>query len=218
MVTVSDHSYDICIKGICQSPGCGTAVCNAPGPHFTLPDTNQRLCYNDSQSIPCPSEGEEFYGQDAQYGWDVSNTSEERFGRDTSAIDQPIVIDNVTGLVWQGCTAGLFGDTCASGSVITLNWAAALAYCDSLSWGDYTDWRLPDRYELESIVDAGRVNPAIEMTAFPATLSSSFWSSSSGAYHGTVAWGVNFNNGDVVSYGKDGKGDSTYARCVRGGP
>jgi hypothetical protein len=32
-----------------------------------VPDTGQTRCYNDSVEIPCPAEGQAFYGQDANY-------------------------------------------------------------------------------------------------------------------------------------------------------
>ena len=34
---------------------------------YTLPDTGQTKCYDNSGEIPCPAPGERFYGQDAQY-------------------------------------------------------------------------------------------------------------------------------------------------------
>ncbi len=32
-----------------------------------VPDTGQSKCYNATVEIPCPSSGQPFYGQDAQY-------------------------------------------------------------------------------------------------------------------------------------------------------
>jgi hypothetical protein len=34
---------------------------------YPLPDPGQTICYDDTQEIICPSPGEDFYGQDAQY-------------------------------------------------------------------------------------------------------------------------------------------------------
>ena len=34
---------------------------------YQVVDTGQTQCYDDSNAIPCPEEGEPFYGQDAQY-------------------------------------------------------------------------------------------------------------------------------------------------------
>lgn len=32
-----------------------------------VPDTGQTKCYNNTVEIPCPSSGQPFYGQDANY-------------------------------------------------------------------------------------------------------------------------------------------------------
>jgi len=34
---------------------------------FPIPDTGQTKCYDNEKEIPCPKEGEPFYGQDANY-------------------------------------------------------------------------------------------------------------------------------------------------------
>ncbi|MBW2276802.1 MAG: DUF1566 domain-containing protein, partial [Deltaproteobacteria bacterium] len=134
-----------------------------------LSDTGQRLCYSDVNSIDCPGPGEAFYGQDSQYGWDTSFEPSARFTRDSSATAEPVVIDHVTGNTWQGCARGLTGAECSVGNVTTSPWSEAAPYCEGLSWGGHSDWRLPDRWELESIVDLGTFDPAIDTTAFPAT-------------------------------------------------
>ncbi len=128
---------------------------------------------------------------------------------------EPVVTDNVTGMMWQGCAAGLSGSDCATGSAGTYVWQGALAYCDDLSWAGYTDWRLPDSHELQSIVDFGSSSPAIDQNAFPQTPSSFFWSSSSWALAPSNACYVNFANGLVPG---DLKVYAYYVRCVRSGP
>ncbi|MBI5525838.1 MAG: DUF1566 domain-containing protein [Deltaproteobacteria bacterium] len=85
------------------------------------------------------------------------------------------------------------------------------------------DWRLPDRYELRSIADYGRVSPSIDATTFPATPNNYFWRStaapvgSSSSYAGgpTNAWVVDFDVGNVANFDKT---NTYYVRCVRGGP
>jgi hypothetical protein len=155
VTTPTDYSYDICSGGTCVSPGtCGDATCNAPGPNWTIPDTNQRLCYNDGISIACPGtpgtagcETTAFCGEDAQYGWDVTCATCPRFARTSGA--EPVVVDNVTGLLWIGCSAGQTGDSCTS-TATALIWRDALTHCDGRSWGGYSDWRLPNRYDRVS--------------------------------------------------------------------
>jgi hypothetical protein len=165
--------------------------------------------------MTCPASGEAFYGQDSQYGWDTLHAESERFTRDTSVENQPVVLDNVTGITWQGCEAGLSGDVCAAGSAVTTTWQSAVAYCDSLDWGGYQDWHLPDPYELDSIVDLGTGAPSIDPAAFPATPSEWYWASSSYATDPNSAWGVNFVMGHV-GYGT--KDIHDLVRCARGGP
>ena len=78
------------------------------------------------------------------------------------------VSDTTTGLMWQKATAPG-----------TYTWQQALAYCENLVLpaGGYSDWRLPDRNELQSLVDYSRYNPAINTTYFPNTVASYYWSS-----------------------------------------
>ena len=191
VVTTPDRRYDICVAGVCVSPGCGDSTCNAPGPHFPLADTDERTCSNGSTgTIACPASGQAYYGQDAQYGWDTLHPESERFTRSLSVASQPLVLDNVTGLTWQGCAAGLTGSDCATGQFATYAWQDAVAYCDALDWGGYQDWHLPDPYELDSIVDAGPTG--FDTTAFPAASKNGnfYWSSSSAANRSTDAWGA----------------------------
>ncbi len=95
------------------------------------------------------------------------------------------VTDPRTGLMWQQETA--------SGK----NWQAALEYAEALALAGYDDWRLPNVEELQSIVDYGRYNPAIDATAFPGTVSSYYWSSTTYAYGNYYAWCVYFDFGGV---------------------
>jgi len=111
------------------------------------------------------------------------------------------VTDNVTGLVWQKQDDGLVRD-----------WYNAGHYCDSLSLGGYTDWRLPNEYELQGIVNYGRYNPAIDPTYFPGTKSERYWSSSTLAATSNFAWFVHFYGGDVYFSHKT---YASYVRCVR---
>lgn len=215
VVTKPDRSYDICVSGQCVSPGCGDASCNPPGPHFPLADTNQRQCYSDSAQISCPPQGQDFFGQDAQHGWDVSHDASLRYERMTSEANQPIVRDNVTGLEWQGCLAGVWGSSCEKGKAKVIPWNDAVEYCDKLKWLGHEDWRLPDPHELSSIIDSGRHSPALEPTVFPGAPILELWSLSSRADDSNQVWRVDFERGSV-NY--DFKKSRNQIRCVRGGP
>jgi len=218
-----DGSYDFCIDGVCRSPGSG-ADCNAPGPHFPLADTNQRSCYSNTGTITCPMSGQPFYGQDAQYGWDATHDESLRFTRRKGTSDQYLVRDHVTGLEWQGCPAGLSGSGCTKGTELYYTWSEALVHCENLMWGGYTDWHLPDPYEIDSIIDVSRMDQEINAAAFPG-VQWWFWSSSSYEWNTSYAWFMNFGFGTLdngywspgSSYETD-KSHQGSVLCVRNGP
>ena len=158
-----------------------------------LPDTGIELCYNDTQEVECPTSGEPFYGQDAQYSKNPMSFTDRGDGT---------VTDNVTGLTWQ-----------QEDDYVTRTWYEAIDYCERLVLADHTDWRLPDEYELQGIVDYGRYNPSIDTTYFPRTASFWYWSSSTCADDLDDAWVVYFYFGDAQ---KNYKHFHRYVRCVRG--
>jgi hypothetical protein len=110
------------------------------------------------------------------------------------------VTDNVTGLMWQQAVQ----------EAMYYTWAQAVAYCPTLTLAGHSDWRLPTRIELLSIVDFGR-DPAINTTYFLST-STYLWSSSPLARSSSNAWYVNFSDGN--SYYVDVSGTNNF-RCVR---
>lgn len=72
------------------------------------------------------------------------------------------VSDHATGLMWQKADDGT-----------ARNWQEALAYAEKLDLNGYTDWRLPNAKELQSIVDYSRspqttnsaaIDPVFEIT------------------------------------------------------
>jgi len=77
-----------------------------------------------------------------------------------------------------------------------------------------TDWRLPSKHELTSIVNNSKVGPSIDAAYFPNTQSSYYWSSSPYAGGKFFAWFVSFYDGYA---GLNNKNDSRYIRLVRTG-
>ncbi|MDX1960647.1 MAG: DUF1566 domain-containing protein [Leptospiraceae bacterium] len=77
-----------------------------------------------------------------------------------------------------------------------------------------TNWRVPTRDELFTLVDNSRINPVINITYFPNTQSNNYWSSTTYAPLTISAWVVNFNGGGLIDSNKTN--NIFYVRCVSG--
>jgi hypothetical protein len=91
--------------------------------------------------------------------------------------------------------------------------ASAITYCADLVLDGKSDWRLPTRIELMSIVDYERAAPLVDPAVFPWTAAEDHWSSSTLASDPTQAWFVGFRDGVV---GTESVEFALAARCVRG--
>jgi hypothetical protein len=105
------------------------------------------------------------------------------------------VTDISTGLMWQSAPAG------------PMVWEAAISYCEGLSLGGHDDWRLPNRNELQSLVDYNRYD--VDYNRYDYV----YWSSTISADFFNNAWLVSFGYG----VGYNVKSLSYYVRAVRGG-
>lgn len=112
------------------------------------------------------------------------------------------VSDPSTGLMWQQESAG------------KMTYEDAVSYCKNLTLGGYNDWRAPSVEELFCLANRSRGKPAIDTNAFPDTMSSFYWSSTTHAYYTNFAWGVSFYYGYVCS---NYKSNAYYVRAVRSG-
>jgi hypothetical protein len=123
---------------------------------------------------------------------------------DTSA--PGVVIDNVTGLMWQHPRSkGSFSQ------------ADGIALCRDLQLAGYADWRLPTRIELVSIVDFTRSSPALDPSAFPddgydGSHWTGDWTSSAPGFSLGSAWYVGCGLGESF-YGVSS--EPHRIRCVR---
>jgi hypothetical protein len=136
---------------------------------------------------------------------------------DNSFIDNGngTITDASTGLMWQQVTAPSSPEELTpTGRYGRYTWEQALMYCENLTLAGHSDWRLPNRNELQSIVDYSRYNPAIDTTFFPDTVAAPYWSSTTRANDTSGAWYVSFYDGLVSIYSKY---NDIYVRAVRGG-
>ncbi|NDY55129.1 DUF1566 domain-containing protein [Desulfovibrio sulfodismutans] len=158
---------------------------------YTLPGTGQTACYDNVLLLsPCPTAGQPFYGQDGNYPGSPP----------AYAASGEVVADTVTGLGWQKADDG-----------VSRYLEEARAYCEGLTLGGYSDWRLPTRMELLTIVDASRAAPATN----PVFTSGNgkYWTTTLQAGDASEGWSVRFSDG-LASY--DGISNPYLVRCVRG--
>jgi len=188
----------------------------------TIPDTGQDLCYDwervmcdewhlegynqvcDSEPY-CPSEGEDFYGQDGSYSIHPPDLTL----MDNATADGR-VRDNVTGLMWEQKTL--------ENEPMLHTFDDAVAYCEDLSLGGYSDWRMPTRKEYSTLLNSGRVSPALDTDYFPYYTTEEqdafyYWTAS--AYHDDPqqVWTM------LLAFGLIDKKPTTgrhKVRCVRG--
>jgi hypothetical protein len=122
------------------------------------------------------------------------------------------ISDKNTGLMWQQLPP-----------TEKKTWEQALSYCENLTLGNKSDWRMPNQKELRSLVDYSKANPSIHTTYFPNTFTDDiFWSSTTNASTTNLAWGIKFEYGnDIFGYKQfsglfSGNG-KYYIRAVRTG-
>ncbi len=112
------------------------------------------------------------------------------------------ITDNLTTLVWQKIT---YSDS--------ITWEQALTYADTLTFDGFTDWRLPNIKELQSINNESLINPSISTTFFPTIGTNKFWSSTTLPNQTSKAWYL-FTQFGITTY--DPKTFRHYIICVRG--
>ena len=112
-----------------------------------------------------------------------------------------VVVDRVTGLIWQRNLPDKF-----------YTFEAAERQCAGLELAGHHDWRLPSRIELVSLLDTTRIQPSIDMAAFPGTPIDWFWTASPAADSPSAAWYVYFYFGYPKT---DDRTNSFSVRCVR---
>ncbi len=136
------------------------------------------------------------------------------------------VTDNLTGLMWmQDANAGNDCDGADTGTETWANALASAAACNAgAGFAGYTDWRLPNVRELQSLAHYGVYSPAVPNTAgtakwsagdpFDNVQSNYYWSGTTYAGYTTYAWGVRLSSGYV---GNASKATTGYVWPVRGG-
>lgn len=182
----------------------------------SFPATGQTTCWNTAGAvISCDGTGQD---GDLQRGAALAYIDN---GDGT-------ITDPNTNLMWEKPS---WGDSSVHERTNGYTWEAAYSIKIAALNADggfagFTDWRLPNRRELESIIDLGGARPPVstacntgcEDLCLGVTCSCTFpglyWSSSTDARSPESAWIVNFDVGSVSTINKS---FGAYVRAVRGG-
>jgi YD repeat-containing protein len=200
------------------------ATTSGTGSQSKLPHTGitELQCYaaGSNALISCSSPGAiALSGAGKQDGM-YTNLNPMSYSAVGSYTNEECVKDKVTGLMWEGKTAGGLR---AGGNTYT-NWgdgrsgdaSTYAAAVNAMALCSYTDWRLPTVDELETLVDVSKPapGPTIRTDWFVNTASAIYWTSWLYLNNPNDAWGVGFDSGGVDGYGYDRFGS---VRLVRGG-
>ena len=156
---------------------------------YVIVDTGQHKCFSNTSEIIFPQPGEAFYGQDAQ---SQANTPSYRDNGDGT------VTDLNTGLMWQQDPGG------------KMTYGQALRGASTFRLAGYTDWRLPNAKELQSIVDYTRSPATTNSAAIDPFFSTSEITNEGGAADYPFFWSstthANFAGGRSAVYIGFGRG------------
>ena len=169
-------------------------------------------CTNLTYTLGAAGPGLLSTGQITSYSFGDDGYYQNTLKRSYTDNENGTITDNVTGLIYQKCSAGqgtTIGD-CNTGIATTYIWSDAKAYCQSLNLAG-KNWRLPNVNELVNLVDYSKSNTFIDTNIFPNTKPQSYWSLTTLPQDISSAWIVLFDYGYLLfSYNTN----NYYVRCV----
>lgn len=136
---------------------------------------------------------------------------------DFHVFDDGTVAHLKTGLIWKRCAEGQrWNGARCDGTPQLVSWGGALQLSVQASDAGAVDWRVPNRKELESLVEFCGHSPAINLVQFPDTPAERFWTSTTFVDTPSRAWDVYFSDGYSGASGKSA--DLLHVRLVRTAP
>jgi hypothetical protein len=148
------------------------------------------------------------------------------------------ITDTKTGLMWEKKDQEVggvhnYGNLYTWGmaaSPYTMNGTMVTSFLATLNtepcFAGHCDWRIPNRFELESLLNLQNAYPAVDLMfktnctsgcsvlTCSCTQSFFYWSSTTVVTGLEYAWNLDFGGGSVITGDKDSNG---YVRAVRGG-
>jgi hypothetical protein len=146
-----------------------------------LPQTGQTICYDTAGTvIPCAGTGQDGEIR-AGAAWPNPRFS----------VNGDCVTDNLTGLMWP-----------KDGNIPNgvMNWNGAIDFANNLTLCGYSDWRLPNWNELQSLLNFDQLDPGawLNTQGFQNVQLFGYWSSSSSYWGGGEAY-----RAFILSFGRN---------------
>ncbi len=136
----------------------------------------------------------------AQYACNKTNTWQDvtADGSCNSSGDECMFKDKISGLIW-------------SEEQTSTTWTSAVTYCDNLTFGGYSDWRLPTQKEFQAASVHGFYS--LKGTYFSTSMNGNTWTGSTMSDNTGQGWYIQIHYGGFV----ESQTKSTSARvfCVR---
>jgi len=109
------------------------------------------------------------HGQDKTFTVQCVRANENYAINNFSDNNDDTVSDSATGLIWQ-----------KNDSLSTKDWDEAISYCENGGTADYSDWRLPNAKELQSLVDYTRSPDSSNSAAIDPVFNASWFNNEAG--------------------------------------
>ncbi|HSP00230.1 MAG TPA: DUF1566 domain-containing protein, partial [Thioalkalivibrio sp.] len=176
-----------------------------------------RLVREDDTPFPLPETREALHQASGQTCRLEMHPTAPSSGFDTGAgVTSGYACQKGMGLMWRRCPVG---SDWVSGECVSapqaLSWSAMLTQVAGLNENGWSDWRLPNIKELNSIIERRCSNPAVDTRVFPVVPTGDLWSASPVEGDPTSVWTALLNS---ASGGDDGGVDLGFALIVRDVP
>ena len=221
----------------CYEPSSTVDTTTTTTGNYAVVDTNQTTCFDSSSgsAVTCTGTSDTDTAYDADFARNQPSYTVNSAGT--------IVTDNNTSLMWTQSTDTNDDDAIDTDDKMTM--VDAVAYCDDLSLGGHSDWRLPDIKTLYSLITFNGGDPSSYTGTDTSSLTPFIHSDFDWAFGDQAAgeriidgqyltstrnvnsvfadtnpndafFGVNFVDGRIKSYPCNSSTSTYYVRCVRG--
>ena len=189
---------------------------------FKLPDSGQKYSYDKTGKVVFDlDKNSNLFGQDGdtvrnKISLSKRDSNDNLLGKSADwNFGLRTVLDENTGLVWEvkspdKNSCNYYGDKYDFRQAQT----EYIEKLNSENYGGHSDWRLPNKDELRSIIDNENTNPAVNTDFFPNCQVASYWCSDEYKLRPVFGWVLFFGLGSATAASKKSE---QFVRAVRGG-